>query len=104
MTDRIKVGTLRIEKILHDFVTNEALPNTGISAQTFWNGLETLLEELAPENRFLLAKRGQLQEQLNHWHKAHRGPIQDHVSYRSFLEEIGYVIQRVKISPLKRPT
>ncbi|MFD2205408.1 malate synthase G [Kiloniella antarctica] len=92
MTDRIKIGTLRIEKILHDFVTNEALPNTGITAQTFWNGLETLLEELASENRVLLAKRGQLQEQLNHWHKAHPGPIQDHAAYRSFLEEIGYVV------------
>ena len=92
MTDRIKIGTLRIEKILHDFVTNEALPNTGITAQTFWNGLETLLEELTSENRDLLAKRGLLQQQLNHWHKTNPGPIQDHAAYRSFLEEIGYVI------------
>ncbi len=92
MTDRIKIGTLRIEKILHDFVTNEALPNTGITAQTFWNGLETLLEELTSENRDLLTKRGLLQQQLNHWHKTNPGPIQDHAAYRSFLEEIGYVI------------
>ncbi|MEH6633373.1 MAG: malate synthase G [Halopseudomonas aestusnigri] len=92
MTDRIKIGTLRIDKILHDFVTTEALPNTGITAQTFWNGFETLLEELAAENRDLLAKRGQLQQQLNHWHKSNPGPIQDHAAYQSFLEEIGYLI------------
>ncbi|WP_419904531.1 malate synthase G [Kiloniella sp.] len=94
MTDRIKIGTLRIEKILHDFVTNEALPNTGITPHNFWSGLETLLVELTQENRDLLAKRGMLQQQLNNWHKTNPGPIQDHAAYQTFLEEIGYLVPK----------
>ncbi len=92
MTDRIKIGTLRIDKTLHDFVTNEALPNTGITEQTFWSDFENLLSELMPQNRDLLVKRGRLQQKLNRWHKKNPGPIQDHAAYRSFLEEIGYLI------------
>ena len=30
MTDRVVVGDLRVAKPLYDFITNEALPGTGV--------------------------------------------------------------------------
>ncbi|WP_020593438.1 malate synthase G [Kiloniella laminariae] len=92
MTDRIKIGALHIKKILHDFLIEEALPGTGIKPADFWQGFEKMLIELMPENRALLEKRDQLQQKLDHWHRSHPGPITDHKTYKSFLEEIGYIV------------
>ncbi len=38
----------------------------------------------------MLAKRDELQEKINEWHKQHRGQF-DFEKYRSFLQEIGYL-------------
>lgn len=38
MTDRVAVGNLRVARVLYDFITNEALPGTGIDADSFWSG------------------------------------------------------------------
>ncbi|WP_120497616.1 malate synthase G [Kiloniella sp. EL199] len=92
MTDRIKVGALQIDKTLHNFVNNEALPGTGVAPDDFWAGMNDLLQDLMPENAKLLARRTELQSQLNDWHRTHPGPITDHAAYKSFLEEIGYLV------------
>ncbi|WP_085908874.1 malate synthase G [Kiloniella majae] len=92
MTDRIKVGALQIDKTLHNFVNNEALPGTGVAPDDFWAGMNELLQDLMPENAKLLTRRAELQGQLNDWHRTHPGPITDHAAYKSFLEEIGYLV------------
>jgi len=46
---------------------------------------------MGPQNRQLLDKRDQIQAQLDDWHKKHFGRI-DPQQYRSFLEEIGYLV------------
>ncbi|WP_085905966.1 malate synthase G [Kiloniella majae] len=92
MTDRIKVGALQIDKTLHNFVNNEALPGTGVAPDDFWAGMNELLQNLMPENAKLLARRAELQGQLNDWHRTHPGSITDHAAYKSFLEEIGYLV------------
>lgn len=35
MTERVQVGGLQVAKVLFDFVNNEAIPGTGVSADTF---------------------------------------------------------------------
>ncbi|MCZ4280258.1 malate synthase G [Kiloniella laminariae] len=92
MTDRIKIGALQIKKVLHDFLIEEALPGTGIKPADFWQGFEKMLNELMPVNRALLDKREQLQDRLDNWHKKHPGPITDHKAYKTYLEEIGYIV------------
>jgi len=89
---RISLGGLQIARVLYEFVTQEALPDTGVAAESFWRGFERLIETLAPRNALLLQRRDQLQTQLDAWHRAHPGPAFDGREYRRFLEGIRYLV------------
>ncbi len=90
MSARVQHSGLQIEKILFDFVNQEALPGTGIETETFWEGFADLVKELAPINRALLSKRDSIQEQIDHWHKSN--PDADFDTYKKFLLDIGYLL------------
>jgi malate synthase len=92
MTERVQAGGLRVAKVLHDFIEGEALPGTGVAPERFWSGLEAIVHDLAPRNRALLAKRDELQAKIDAWHRERRGRLPDPEAYRSFLEEIGYLL------------
>ena len=92
MTQRITRQRLQVADVLQRFIEEEALPGTGVQAEAFWKGFDALVHELAPKNRALLAERDRLQTELDSWHRAHPGPIQDMPAYRAFLESIGYLL------------
>ncbi|MFC9790686.1 malate synthase G [Rhodococcus sp. NPDC127528] len=92
MTERVQVGGLQVAKVLHDFVNAEALPGTGVDADAFWAGAVKVIEDLAPKNKALLAKRDDLQAQIDAWHRDHLGPKFDAAEYKAFLQEIGYLL------------
>ena len=85
-------GRLRVEPVLHDFMNGEALPGTGVAPERFWAGLDSIVHDLAPRNRALLARRDSLQTQIDSWHAGRRGRPLDPAEYRAFLEEIGYLV------------
>jgi len=91
MTDTVAIHGLKVAKVLHDFIENEALPGTGISSDAFWRGFAKFAHDLAPKNRALLARRDQLQEQIDEWHTARRGKIFEKAEYEAFLRNIGYL-------------
>ncbi|MET0702872.1 MAG: malate synthase G, partial [Mycobacterium sp.] len=91
MTDRVTVGNLRVAKVLHDFVTNEALPGTEIEPDTFWAGVDKVVTDLAPKNQELLARRDDLQAQIDKWHRQRAIEPLDPAAYKAFLTEIGYL-------------
>ncbi|SDO34008.1 malate synthase G [Pseudomonas jinjuensis] len=92
MTERVQVGGLQVAKVLFDFVNNEAIPGTGVAADKFWAGVEAVINDLAPKNKALLAKRDELQAKIDAWHQARAGQAHDAVAYKAFLEEIGYLL------------
>ncbi|KIP88710.1 MULTISPECIES: malate synthase G [Pseudomonas] len=91
MTERIQVGGLQVAKVLFDFINDEAIPGSGVTADAFWAGADAVFRDLAPENRALLDKRDQLQAQIDDWHRSRAGKPHDAVAYRAFLEQIGYL-------------
>lgn len=92
MTERVQVGGLQVARVLFDFVNNEAIPGTGIAAEKFWAGVEAVINDLAPKNKALLAKRDELQAKIDAWHQARAGQAHDAVAYKAFLQEIGYLL------------
>ena len=92
MTERVQVGGLQVAKALYDFVNNEAIPGTGIAADQFWAGAAAVIKDLAPKNHALLAKRDELQAQIDAWHQARKGQAHDAAAYKAFLQEIGYLL------------
>nr|WP_315404964.1 malate synthase G [uncultured Pseudomonas sp.] len=92
MTEHVQVGGLQVAKVLFDFVNNEAIPGTGVNAEQFWIGAEKIINDLAPKNKALLAKRDTLQAQIDAWHQARKGQAHDAPAYKAFLQEIGYLL------------
>ncbi|MCW2559622.1 MAG: Malate synthase [Mycobacterium sp.] len=91
MNDRVTVGNLRVAKVLHDFVTNEALPGTGLDPESFWAGVDKVVTDLAPKNQELLARRNDLQAQIDKWHRQRVIGAFEPAEYQAFLTEIGYL-------------
>ncbi|TDF98793.1 malate synthase G [Paenibacillus piri] len=90
MKDYVQAGRLQVAPELYQFVNAEALPGTGVSAERFWSGFDALVHELTPRNRALLAKRDDIQRQIDEWHNSNRGGF-SFAAYKSFLQEIGYL-------------
>ncbi|MEW9674879.1 malate synthase G [Lentibacillus sp. L22] len=87
--DYVTVGNLQVAKELYDFVNLEALPDTGLDRERFWQDLGKLVRELTPKNEALLAERDKLQKQIDKWHQ--ENPTLDVDAYKAFLQEIGYL-------------
>ncbi|TFY95706.1 malate synthase G [Pseudomonas nabeulensis] len=92
MTEHVQVGGLQVAKVLFDFVNNEAIPGTGITAEQFWAGADKVIHDLAPKNKALLAKRDDFQARIDTWHQTHAGQAHDPVAYKAFLQDIGYLL------------
>ncbi|HSB87202.1 MAG TPA: malate synthase G, partial [Ilumatobacteraceae bacterium] len=71
---------------------SEALPASGVDQQHFWRALSDLVHDLSPRNAELLAVRAQMQAAIDHWHRERAGEAHDPAAYRTFLEDIGYLV------------
>ncbi|GAA1934518.1 malate synthase G [Nocardioides marmoribigeumensis] len=87
-----EIGGLQVAPVLRAFVRDEALPGSGLEEDAFWDGVRAILVDFVPRNRELLARRDELQAQLDDWHREHPGPVEDAAAYESFLREIGYLV------------
>ena len=90
MTQRIQQGGLQIADELFTLINNDIVPGTGIEPEHFWTALEQILNDLGPKNKALLAKRDQLQAQIDAWHRANGAG--EAKAYKAFLTEIGYLV------------
>ncbi len=89
--ERIEAGGLQVARTLHDFVRDEVVSGTGVTAAQFWAGFALVLRDLAPRNRALLDHRDALQARIDAWHVAHRRRAFDQAEYEALLREIGYL-------------
>lgn len=91
MTQRTTCQQLQVDTRLYDFIEKEALPGSGITSSAFWAGFNSIVHDMAPENKALLAERDRLQAEIDAWHRANPGPIRDMGAYKAFLKRIGYL-------------
>ena len=92
MVERVSVHGLQVARELHDFVSQQALPGTGVEPEKFWSGFAALAAALMPQNRALLAHRDKLQAAIDAWHRENPERPIDPLDYTAFLREIGYLV------------
>jgi len=92
MSNRISKDGLQVDARLVDFIEGTALPGTNVSASDFWAGLSALAHDMGPKNAALLAKRSEIQVQIDDWHKARKNQAHDAEAYKAFLADIGYLL------------
>ncbi|MEJ8310632.1 malate synthase G [Agrobacterium larrymoorei] len=88
---RIEHNGLSFDETLYQFLKDEVLPETGLNADTFFDGFSAIVHDLAPKNKELLAKRDAFQEKLDNWYRENGAPS-DLAAYEAYLREIGYIV------------
>ena len=92
MASPVTIGGLKVNEELHRLVRDEIAPGTGVDPRAFWMSLGQIVKDLGAKNRRLLAKRKELQKQIDEWCRTRRGQPFDLDQYRAFLIEIGYLV------------
>ena len=92
MTERIQQGGLQISVSLFNLVNERIAPGTGIDPKMFWHHFEEIVNDMAPGNAALLAKRDEMQQQIDDYHRARKNQAHDPQAYQHFLREIGYLL------------
>jgi malate synthase len=88
-----RIGNLSVNTGFRAFIEDELLPAIDFDAGEFWQGLESLVEDLTPANRNLLHVRDVMQQQIDDWHGLHAEAAPDHAGYVAFLKDIGYLCE-----------
>ena len=92
MTAYVQKGGIQVAQELYDFITDKAIPGTGVDAEKFWAEFDKIANELAPKNKALLAKRDDLQAKIDAYHSERKGQPLNFPEYKAFLQEIGYLL------------
>jgi malate synthase len=71
---------------------SEALPAVSVDPEHFWQSLSSLIHDFSPRNAELLEIRATLQAHIDRWHRERAGAPHDAREYRTFLEDIGYLV------------
>ena len=94
MSERVQKGSLAIDTQLYNFIANEVTPVVGIDNEKYWQEFEKIVKTFQPRNKALLAKRDEIQTQIDDWHAknpASNGQI-DKAAYTQFLKDINYIV------------
>jgi len=93
MSGHVQKGSLQVASSLVSLVEEKIADGLSISADQIWATLDVVVNEYAPRNRALLEKRDVIQQKIDTWHKTHKGQVLDAAAYKSFLIEIGYLVE-----------
>ena len=106
MTARTAIHNLQVANPLLSFINDQMLPVTGVDKDTFWQGFNDIVADLAPKNIALLAERDRIQTAMDEWHTANPGPViageskssvgKAMKAYRKYLSQIGYLVPEPK--------
>eukprot|EP01052_Picozoa_sp_SAG31_P004283 SAG31_NODE_176_length_21334_cov_12.211067_12_plen_190_part_00 len=84
-------GALLVAPELHQAIAQIA-DGAGVEPVTFWRSLARIVERFEGRNKALLARRDELQSQLDTYYLQHQGAPLDPQEYEGFLTEIGYLV------------
>jgi malate synthase len=81
---------VQVDPKLRAFVADELLPGLDLDPEWFWTTFAGLQERFAARTAELLARRDELQDRIDAWHRENgAGDVE---AYERFLTEIGYLL------------
>jgi malate synthase len=86
LSEHVERHGLKVAGVLQRFIEERALPGTGVDPDAFWAGTADIFARLTPENRALLARRDELQAQIDARYMAGE-PVDE-----AYLRDIGYLV------------
>ena len=92
MTEFATRAGIEADPQLAAFIETDVLGPLGRDVDAFWKGFADLLGRFGPRNADLLAKREDLQAKIDAWHTERAGQPHEAGAYRTFLEDIGYLV------------
>ncbi len=92
MTEFVTRAGIEADPQLAAFIETDVLGSLGRDVDAFWKGFADLLGRFGPRNADLLAKREDLQAKIDAWHTERAGQPHEAGAYRTFLEDIGYLV------------
>ena len=90
MSNYLDRAGLKVDSALASFIEEEVLGGLNITADNFWDSLSSVVADLTPVNKELLAKREVIQQKIDEWNVANKESF-DSEQYKAFLLEIGYL-------------
>ncbi len=87
----VTLTKLQVAQLLHEFIEQEVLPDSGLESSTFWKAFERILLDYTGRNAQLLQRRQQLQQHIDDWHRQQEYSLERLDAYQQFLREIGYL-------------
>jgi malate synthase len=95
---------LQVDPSLRAFVAEELLSGLDLEPEWFWSTVAGLQERFGPRIEEQLARRDDLQQRIDAWHREHGAGDVD--AYEAFLTEIGYLVEparpRVRVERVDR--
>ncbi|SIS39490.1 malate synthase [Corynebacterium appendicis CIP 107643] len=92
-TERVEAAGLQVARPLYDFVTEQLLTEINLDAEKFWADTAKYFADLTPKNKALLARRDELQEQLDQYYRENPGQP-DPAEHEEYLRSIGYLVDQ----------
>lgn len=90
MTSHLSRADLSVAAPIVEFA-EAALAESGRDIDEFWAGASAIIHDLGPRNAELLAKRDELQQKIDEFHRANPG-VPEKDAYRALLTDIGYLV------------
>ncbi len=87
-----KIENLKVSENLLKFINDELLKDTNITPEKFWLGFNNSVHQLSKKNKELIKFREDLQKKIDDWHTKNKGIEINIEEYKSFLKEIGYLV------------
>ena len=85
-------NSLKVSKLLSQFLENEVLNKLNLNVDKFWEDFDHLIKVFAPKNENLLKKREDIKKKIDAYYISNKDKPYNHDDYINFLKEIDYIV------------
>ena len=85
-------NSIKVSKLLSQFLENEVLKKLDLNVDKFWEDFDHVINVFAPKNENLLKKREDIKKKIDAYYISNKDKPYNHYDYINFLKEIEYIV------------